>query len=85
MVIGAAPNPTNSQTTFTFKVSKAEKTSFEILDMTGKKVADLYSGIADAGAIYNVNYDVRNLAPGVYMFRLINGFEVKIDRLIVGK
>jgi hypothetical protein len=85
MVMGASPNPTNSSTTFTFKVSKAEKTSFEILDMTGKKVADLYSGLADAGATYSVNYDVRNLAPGVYMFRLINGFEVKIDRLVVGK
>jgi hypothetical protein len=83
--MGVSPNPTNSHTTFTFKVAKADKTSFEILDMTGKKVADLYSGIADAHEVYTVNYDVRNLAPGVYMFRLINGFDVKIDRLVVGK
>jgi streptogramin lyase len=83
--MGASPNPTNSHTTFTFKVAKADKTSFEILDMTGKKVADLYSGMADAEEVYSVNYDVRNLAPGVYMFRLINGFDVKIDRLVVGK
>jgi hypothetical protein len=83
--IGASPNPTNNHTTFTFRVATADKTSFEVLDMTGKKVADLYSGIADADKIYSVQYDVRDLAPGVYMFRLINGLEVKIDRLIVGK
>ena len=83
--MGVSPNPTNSQTTFRFSVAKVDKTSFEILDMTGKKVADLYTGTPEAGEVYSVNYDVRNLAPGVYMFRLINGFDVKIDRLVVGK
>jgi hypothetical protein len=53
--------------------------------MTGKRVADLYSGMAEADKVYSVQYDVRDLAPGVYMFRLINGFDVKIDRLVVGK
>lgn len=83
--MGVSPNPSNSQTTFRFSVAKVDKTSFEILDMTGKKVADLYTGTPEAGEVYSVNYDVRNLAPGVYMFRLINGFDVKIDRLVVGK
>jgi hypothetical protein len=83
--MGVSPNPTNNHTTFTFKVATADKTSFEVLDMTGKKVADLYSGMAEAEKVYSVQYDVRNLAPGVYMFRLINGIDVKIDRLVVGK
>jgi hypothetical protein len=83
--IGVSPNPTNNHTTFTFKVATVDKTSFEVLDMTGKKVADLYSGMAEADKVYSVQYDVRDLAPGVYMFRLINGFDVKIDRLVVGK
>ena len=83
--IGVSPNPTNNHTTFTFKVATVDKTSFEVLDMTGKKVADLYSGMAEADKVYSVQYDVRDLAPGVYMFRLINGIDVKIDRLVVGK
>jgi hypothetical protein len=83
--MSVSPNPTNNHTTFTFKVATADKTSFEVLDMTGKKVADLYAGMAEADKVYSVQYDVRNLAPGVYMFRLINGIDVKIDRLVVGK
>ena len=53
--------------------------------MTGKKVADLFMGTVEAGASYNVNFNVSDLATGVYTYRLINGTDVKIDRLIINK
>ena len=84
-IISVAPNPANTYSQFTFKTAETLKTTFEVLDMTGKKVAELYNGIADAGTVYTVNLDVRNIAPGVYMCRLINGYEVQLDRLIIGK
>jgi hypothetical protein len=51
--------------------------------MTGKKVADVFMGTVEAGASYNVNFNVSDLATGVYTYRLTNGSDVKIDRLII--
>jgi len=83
--IAVSPNPANNSTVFTFKAAYAAKTSLEVLDMTGKKVADVFVGTVEAGASYNVNFNVSDLATGVYTYRLINGTDVKIDRLIINK
>jgi hypothetical protein len=83
--IAVAPNPANSNAMFTFKAAYAAKTSLEVFDMTGKKVADVFMGSVEAGASYNVNYNVSDLATGVYTYRLTNGSDVKIDRLIINK
>jgi hypothetical protein len=81
--IAVAPNPANNNTVFTFKSAYAAKTSLEVFDMTGKKVADVFMGTVEAGASYNVNFNVSDLATGVYTYRLTNGSDVKIDRLII--
>jgi hypothetical protein len=83
--MAVSPNPANNNAMFTFKAAYAAKTSLEVLDMTGKKVADLFMGTVEAGASYNVNFNVSDLATGVYTYRLINGTDVKIDRLIINK
>ena len=83
--MAVSPNPANNNAVFTFKAAYAAKTSLEVLDMTGKKVADLFMGTVEAGASYNVNFNVSDLATGVYTYRLINGTDVKIDRLIINK
>jgi hypothetical protein len=53
--------------------------------MTGSKVADVFMGVVEAGVEYKVNYNVKALAVGVYTFRLTNGHDVQIDRLIINK
>jgi hypothetical protein len=83
--ITAQPNPANSNTLFTFRAANAAKTSVEIFDLNGKKVADVFVGAVEAGAEYRVDFNVSNLATGVYTYRLTNGSEVKIDRLIISK
>lgn len=83
--ITAQPNPANNNTLFTFRAANAAKTSVEIYDMTGKKVADVFVGTVEAGAEYRVDFNVSNLATGVYTYRLTNGSEVKIERLIISK
>jgi hypothetical protein len=83
--ITAQPNPANNNTLFTFRAANAAKTSVEIFDLTGKKVADVFVGSVEAGAEYRVDFNVSNLATGVYTYRLTNGSEVKIDRLIISK
>ncbi len=83
--ITAQPNPANNNTLFTFRAANTAKTSVEIFDLTGKKVADVFVGSVEAGAEYRVDFNVSNLATGVYTYRLTNGSEVKIDRLIISK
>jgi hypothetical protein len=81
--ITAQPNPANNNTLFTFRAANSAKTSVEIYDMTGKKVADVYMGSVEAGSEYRVDFNVSNLATGVYTYRMTNGSEVKIERLII--
>jgi hypothetical protein len=83
--IAVAPNPANSNALFTFKAAYAAKTTLEVFDLTGKKVADVFMGTVEAGASYNVSFNVSDLATGVYTYRLTNGSDVKIDRLIINK
>jgi len=83
--ITAQPNPANSNTLFTFRAANAAKTSVEIFDLNGRKVADVFVGAVEAGSEYRVDFNVSNLATGVYTYRLTNGSEVKIDRLIISK
>ncbi|MFN5619724.1 MAG: T9SS type A sorting domain-containing protein, partial [Flavobacteriales bacterium] len=70
---------------FTFRAANTAKTSVEIYDLTGKKVADVFVGSVEAGNEYRVDFNVSNLATGVYTYRLTNGSEVKIERLIISK
>jgi len=81
--ITVSPNPANTNALFTFKAANSAKTTVEVMDMTGKKVADVFMGTVEAGSSYVVNFDVSNLATGVYTYRLVNGSDVKVDRLII--
>jgi len=83
--INVAPNPATHRTMFTFEAANSAKTTIEIFDVTGKKVADVFMGTVEAGATYNVNFNVNDLTTGIYTYRLTNGSEVKIDRLMITK
>jgi len=83
--INVAPNPANNNTVFTFKAAMSAKTTLELFDLTGAKVADVFMGTVEAGASYNVNFDVSALATGLYTYRLTNGSDVQIQRLIISK
>ena len=83
--IQVSPNPTNTNAMFTFKAAHQAKTTLELYNLTGQKVADVFIGVVDAGSVYNVNFNVSDLAAGLYTYRLTNGNDVKIDRLIIGK
>lgn len=79
------PNPAENMTTFKFKTAVTAKTTLELFDMAGAKVADVYNNRVEAGMDYQVDLDVRNLATGVYMFRFSNGENTDMGRLIISK
>ncbi len=79
------PNPTSGTTWFTFTTRESAKTTLELFDMAGKKVADLFAGELEAGTQYSVDYNAELLSTGIYLYRLTNGTSVEQGKLIVNK
>ncbi len=63
------PNPFNPSTTIQYDVPAASRVSIRVYDMLGREVATLVDGDVAAG-IHTVSFDARNLASGVYVYRL---------------
>ncbi|MBL0315295.1 MAG: T9SS type A sorting domain-containing protein [Flavobacteriales bacterium] len=78
-----SPNPTSDNTLFTFTPALEGKTTLEIYDLAGKKVADVFIGVVEAGVEYKVDYNVNSLATGVYMYRLTNAESKEVGRIVV--
>ncbi len=79
------PNPTSGTTWFTFTTRESAKTTLELFDMAGKKVADLFAGELEAGTQYSVDYNAELLSTGIYLYRLTNGNSLEQGKLIVNK
>ncbi len=63
---GSAGNP---GTTIAFSVPEREYVQLSVYDVTGRKVALLFDREADPGR-YSVPFDAKDLAAGVYLYRL---------------
>jgi large repetitive protein len=84
-MVQVSPNPAMDITTFKIKTAVYDKVTLEVFDMTGARVASLLNTRAFAGQEFRVNFDVSDLAGGVYMYHFMNGMEMEIGRLIVSK
>ena len=63
------PNPFNPLTHITLELPKDARVDLSVYTITGKKVQTLISGSKPAG-IYEVIFDGKHLASGVYIYRL---------------
>ncbi|NIT36430.1 MAG: T9SS type A sorting domain-containing protein [candidate division Zixibacteria bacterium] len=78
------PNPARGTTTITFALAQASEVKLEVFDVSGRKVATLAEGPRAAGD-NEASLDTRNLAAGVYVYRLQAGDKVAVKRLAVVK
>jgi len=62
--VKASPNPFSEE--FKVTVNKNGFYHFQLMDVSGKKVADVYSGHLYAGGRFNWNVPANRLQPGVY-------------------
>jgi hypothetical protein len=68
------PNPFNPSTLITYSVKDAGLVTLKVYSIDGREVATLVNGVQATGA-YTVNFDARDLASGVYLYKLeANGF-----------
>ncbi len=78
------PNPFNPSTTIRFGFNDNTKATLKVYNTLGVEVAELFNGIADAGRIYEVEFNGAGLASGTYLYKLItpSGEEVKKMQLL---
>jgi len=65
----AYPNPFNSSTTIEYALPKSSKVKLELYDLLGRCVTTLANTTQNAG-VYRIHFNGKNLASGVYFYRL---------------
>ncbi len=66
------PNPFNPATTIEFTIPEQELVNLEVFDLQGRKVATVVSENMAAGT-YSVPFTAKNMASGIYLYRLRAG------------
>ncbi|MBN2355596.1 T9SS type A sorting domain-containing protein, partial [candidate division KSB1 bacterium] len=78
------PNPFNPTTTIEFALPQRSEVTLVVYDALGRVVAELANGYLNAG-YYEMNFDARNLASGVYFVRLKAGDFVSVKKAMLLK
>jgi len=76
------PNPFNPSTTIKFELPKSSEVMLSVYDMLGREVSVLVDEKKPAG-VHEVQFDARNLASGVYVYRLTAGNFVRSKKLVL--
>ncbi len=77
------PNPFNPQTTIRFTLPEAVHVQIRVFDLLGREVARLVDADREAGR-HEVAFDARDLASGMYLYRMQAGsFEQHRTMLLV--
>lgn len=64
----AYPNPFNPVTNFEINIPKADYIKISAYDMAGRKVADIFDGIINAGK-HTLKWDASNMQSGIYIIK----------------
>jgi surface protein len=76
------PNPFNPSTQIQFALPEATDVRLEVFNVTGQRVATLVNGVQTSGN-HTVTFDARNLASGVYVYRLTTGSVVQTRKMVL--
>jgi len=78
------PNPFNPSTTISFEIPQSGIVKLVVYDMLGREVATLLNEEKTAGA-YEVNFNMRNLASGIYFYTINAGSFTSTKKMILMK
>ena len=78
------PNPFNPYTLINFDLPENSQVSLKVYDMLGREVAILVNGPIKAG-YHKVTFDAKNLASGMYIYRLIASNTIVTRKLTIIK
>jgi hypothetical protein len=78
------PNPFNPSTTISFTIPEAGYVTLKVYDALGQEVATLLDGFKNAKT-YNIRFNGKELASGVYLYRLEAGNYVITRKMVLLK
>jgi len=79
------PNPFNPETRIRFSVETTGKTTLRVHNLIGQEVATLFDAVAEAGRYYDVKFSGAKLTSGVYFYKLENGNNSALRKLMLVK
>lgn len=78
------PNPFNPVTIISYQVPKMEHVELNVFDLFGRKIETLVNKNQNAGS-YQVAFNGRNLASGIYFYRINTGSFSSTKKMILAK
>ncbi|HCY74493.1 MAG TPA: hypothetical protein DHV28_01100 [Ignavibacteriales bacterium] len=78
------PNPFNPSTTISFSIPQAGQTKISVYDMLGTEVEILVNQYLEAG-LHQTQFNAKNLASGIYIYRIESGNFTQAKRMILLK
>lgn len=78
------PNPFNPTTVIKYELASAGKVQLTVYNILGKEVATLVNQEKAAGQ-YTVEFDARNMASGIYFYKLTTGNVTLSKKMLVIK
>ena len=76
------PNPFTSKTNLQFTAIENGNVIVELYNITGAKVRTLFSGKVRKGQTYNVTAGDAQLPKGTYMYKINNGKQIQMGRML---
>ena len=84
-IFTAFPNPLKDNTTINFSVKETDIASLEIYDYMGKRIASIFNQQAIEWQIYNIEFDTKEISPGIYFCVLKTSIDQQLIKLVILK
>ena len=78
------PNPFNPSTTINYEIKETGLVTLKIYDVLGNEVSTLVNDVKQSGR-YEVKFEASNLPSGVYIYKLVQGKNSEIKKLMLLK
>jgi hypothetical protein len=74
------PNPFNPVTTIKYQVSNTSPVLIKVFDIIGREVSVLVNEVKEPGT-YQVSFDSKNLASGIYFYKMVAGDFTSVKKM----
>ena len=77
------PNPFNPSTVIKFALSESQQVTLTVYDILGNEITQLFNETAEAGKIYEIEFNASYLSSGVYYYRLITPQKSLVRKMLL--
>lgn len=78
------PNPFNPETTIEYRINKKQHIHLEIFDVLGNKIKILVNQAQESGN-YSLKFNAKDLASGIYFYKLTTENEIYFKKMVLQK